>query len=368
MQLDRLCCLNYRNIADCELNFSPKFNCFLGRNGMGKTNALDAIYYLSITKSHIALNDMQVVRHEQPLMMLEGAYDIDGRAETIQASVRTHSKKVVKRNGKPYQRMADHIGLIPVVLISPLDQCLINDGSDERRRFMNIVISQFDPRYLGAVSRYNYLLRSRNDLLKSMAEGVSTDESATLLEVLDLQMEREAEYVHAKRAEFTEQFLPYFAEIYGRISGAAESVQLTYSSHLEDGKGLSELLREVHARDITLGYTTRGIHKDDLKMTIDGYPIRSTGSQGQNKTFVVALKLAQYQYMARERGRQPLLLLDDLFDRLDSGRVANIIDLVSSDEYGQIFITDTSRNYIDELFRGRESAIFEVNAGIFSRI
>lgn len=367
MHLAHLSCLNYRNIEECDLSFSPKFNCFMGDNGMGKTNALDAIYFLAITKSHLASLDSQLVRHDAQFMMAEGQYIINGNQETIQAAIRPHVKKIIKRNGKAYTRMADHIGLIPVVLISPFDQDLIREGSEARRRFADIVISQCDHRYLDCLTRYNILLKNRNDLLKKMSDNVAGADAWSLLDVFDLKLEAEAAYVYQKRAHFIDEFRPHFSAIYERIAGSTENVDLAYTSHLAKGN-LTAMLSECRSRDIILGYTTRGIHKDDLAMTIDGYPVKTTASQGQNKTLVTALKLAEYQYLAQSHGRAPLLLLDDLFDRLDRNRVSNIIDLVSSDEFGQIFITDTTRNNIDTLFRGRESAIYRVEEGRFSAL
>lgn len=360
MILEQISCLNYRNIAECNLRFSPKFNCFLGNNGMGKTNLLDAIYYLSLTKSHLNPLDSQLVRHNEPFLMVEGQYDFDSQKETIKASIRPRVKKTFSHNGKAYTRISDHIGLIPIVLIAPSDQQLIADGSEERRRFIDIVISQCDPRYLNTLTRYNNILKNRNDLLKQLAENTSTD--STLLDIYDCQLNDEAQYIYAKRNEFIEKFVPIFQHYYTAISGSSENVSLSYSSHLQQGP-LTPLLQQTHDRDLILGYTTRGIHKDDLIMTIDGYPIKNTGSQGQNKSYVTAMKLAQYVYLQRHHNRKPILLLDDVFDRLDATRVSNIIEIVSSDEFGQIFITDTTRNHTEQLLASHPSAIFQVHDG-----
>ena len=359
MHLKHLTGLNYRNLRECDLWLSPKFNCFLGSNGMGKTNVLDAIYYLSFTKSHLNAVDSQLIHHDEEFFMLQGEYEWAGQDEVISAAVKRRVKKQFKRNKKDYQRMADHIGLIPAVLISPSDQYLIDDGSDERRRFMDMVISQYDKPYLIALMRYNQALQSRNALLKQddMPDGA-------MLEIYEMQMAAEAEYIYSRRKEFIEGFTPVFERFYCAIAGECEKVALIYKSHSEQGD-LAPLLAECRVRDHAIGYTTRGSHKDDLEMLLDGYPIKRTGSQGQNKTYLVALKLAQYVYLKRVTQVSPLLLLDDIFDRLDAQRVKNIVDLVASDEFGQVFITDTNRNHTDQLMAQVDSEvkIFNVEDG-----
>jgi len=323
---------------------------------MGKTNILDALYYLAITKSHLNTVDSQLVRHGEQYMMLHGKCN-DG---VIDVTIKPHSKKLFKMNGKAYNRMADHIGKIPIVLVSPMDQSLIAEGSDERRRFMDIVISQCDTQYINALIRYNSVMKNRNEMLKRLSDEGGDD---NLLEIYDQQMEREAEYIHTKREEFIEKFVPLFNDFYNEICSEHEKVELQYESHLNGDKRLDEMLVEVRARDILLGYTTKGIHKDDLLMTIDGYPMKTTGSQGQSKSFVVAMKLAQYMFLKEESGKKPLLLLDDIFDKLDSSRVKNIIKIVSSDDFGQIFITDTSRNKVDGFLESHEAEIFGIRNG-----
>jgi len=367
MIIDSINILNYRNIVECELQFSPKFNCFLGDNGMGKTNVLDAIYYLAITKSHLNTIDSQLVRHGEPFMMLHGEIQDHGTCprDLIDVTIKPHSKKLFKMNGKAYTKMADHIGKIPVVMVSPIDQTLIVEGSEERRRFMDIVISQCDTRYINALMRYNSVLKNRNEMLKKLNDE-GGDES--LLEIYNQQMETEAEYIHEKRREFIKKFVPLFERFYNEICSSREVVELEYESHMSSGIKLSEMLHNVRARDIILGHTTRGIHKDDLKMMIGGYPMKVTGSQGQGKSFVVAMKLAQYMFLKEESGKKPLLLLDDVFDRLDATRVGNIIKIVSSEEFGQIFITDTSRNKVDGLLEGKDASIFIVKEGNFENI
>jgi len=367
LTVESLNILNYRNIAESELRFSPKFNCFLGDNGMGKTNLLDAIYYLAITKSHLNTMDSQLVRHGEPFMMLHGEVKDRGTSphDLIDVTIKPHSKKLFKMNGKAYQKMADHIGKIPVVLVSPMDQDLISEGSEERRRFIDIVISQCDTHYIESLMRYNSILRNRNEMLKRLSDEGGDD---SLLDVYDSQMETEALYIYEKRRQFIGKFVPLFNRFYRQICSEREEVELIYESHLDSGRPLSEMMREVRARDIILGYSTRGIHKDDLKMAIDSYPMKVTGSQGQGKSFVVAMKLAQYMFLKEESGKKPLLLLDDVFDRLDATRVSNIIKIVSSDDFGQIFITDTTRNKVDELLEGRDAEIFNVQEGHIEKL
>ena len=359
--LERISVLNYRNIASCELGFSKRLNCFLGKNGVGKTNLLDAVYYLSFCKSHLNAVDTQVIRHGEDFFMINGTYFMNGTEEFISCAVKRRTKKQFRRNKKEYERLSDHIGFIPAVLISPSDQELISEGSDERRRFLDTVISQYDKSYLTALIRYNSALQNRNALMKQ--EQVP---DATMLDILEEQMSVEAEVVFARRTAFIEGFTPRFQYYYETISGGEEQVSLSYTSHCQRGK-LTELLKECRQRDHAIGYTTRGIHKDDLEMLIGDFPIKRTGSQGQNKSYLVALKLAQFDYLKQSTGKVPLLLLDDLFDKLDADRVARIITLVTGDAFGQIFITDTNREHLDELIQhlNTESRIFEVDKGEF---
>lgn len=355
MYLHRISCINYRNIEQCELTFSPKFNCFVGANGMGKTNLLDAIYYLSFTKSHLGGVDSQHIRHEAEFFMIRGEYERNGGQEAITASVKRRTKKHFSRNKKEYQRMADHVGFLPAVLISPADQDLIAEGSDERRRFMDVVISQYDHQYLYSLMRYNQALQNRNALLKHDERP-----DPTMLDVIEQQMAAEADYIYGCRSKFIYDFTPIFASFYREIAGPDEQVSLRYVSHSERGS-LAPLLAECRERDFAIGYTTRGAHKDDLEMLLDSYPIKRNGSQGQNKTYLVALKLAQYIYLKSIVGISPILLLDDIFDRLDASRVSRIVSIVASDRFGQIFITDTDRNNIDSIIAQVDSP-----AGIFT--
>lgn len=362
MFLSHLSCLNYRNIADCDLQFSRKINCFLGNNGMGKTNLLDAIYYLSFTKSHLCAIDSQLILHDTEYFMLRADYERSGNDMQVSAAVKRRSKKQFRRDGKDYQRMSDHIGLIPAVLISPTDQELISEGSDERRRFLDTVIAQYDKLYLHALLRYNEALKSRNQLIKQEEMP-----DATMLDIYEEQMAIEAKYIYQCRKKFVDEFVPHFQRYYRAISGGDESVELCYRSHSEQGD-LAPLLAECRLRDHAIGYSTRGAHKDDLEMLLDGYPIKRTGSQGQNKSYLVAMKLAQFYCLRKITGVTPILLLDDIFDRLDAQRVMRIMQLVASDEFGQIFITDTNRNHTEQLVQRikTDSSIFILSEGVVS--
>ncbi len=359
MYLQRLSILNYRNIAECELQFSPKINCFLGRNGMGKTNLLDVVYYLSFCKSHLNPIDAQIIRHEADFFMIQGNFLRHGSEEIVSCAVKKRAKKRFKRNQKDYERLSEHIGMFPVVLVSPADLDLVNEGSDARRRFLDTVISQYDKPYLAALIRYNLALQNRNALMKNERMP-----DAEMLDIYEEQMATEADYICAKRAEFIAGFVPIFQQFYEAISSGGEYVGLEYTSHWQQGD-LRPLLREVRERDHILGYTTRGAHKDDLTLTLGDYPMKRNGSQGQVKTYIVALKLAQFVFLKRICQVTPILLLDDLFDKLDAERVTRIVRLVSGEDFGQIFITDTNREHLDEILSGidGEASLFDIVDG-----
>ena len=344
MFIKQISILNFKNIEETNLTFSSKMNCLFGNNGMGKTNLLDALYYLSFTRNYNNLADSQLVTHGQDFTVLQASYQDNEKTEDIYCGIKKRQKKVFKRNKKEYDRLSEHIGLIPVVIISPADIELIQGGSDERRKFVDMLISQYDKEYLHALINYNKALHQRNSLLKSATP--SFDDS--LYEIWEEQMNIYGNTIHQKRKEFAEYFLPVFKKYHEIISNKNETVDFQYSSHLETDT-LSSLLLSKREKDKLLGYTSAGIHKDDFEFLLDDFLIRKIGSQGQNKTYLIALKLAQFNILVQKGSSTPILLLDDLFDKLDTKRVERIIHLVSQPEFGQIFISDTNRKYLDEI-------------------
>jgi DNA replication and repair protein RecF len=359
MHLTQLSIVNFKNIREAELAFSPGINCFFGKNGEGKTNLLDAIYYLSFCKSHSNPIDSQNITHDADFFVLHARYQRKNQQEEIYCGMKRRQKKVFKRNKKEYERLSEHIGHLPLVLISPSDEELIREGSDERRRFMDMVISQYDHAYMEALMNYNKALLQRNSLLK---DDAFYDES--VWDLYEAIMTREAGIIYQKRQAFVEVFTPVFENYYQNISGNKEIIRLGYTSHLQAGD-FSERLRSNRQRDSILGYTTTGVHKDDLNMELDGFPIKRVGSQGQNKSYLIALKLAQFVFLKKAGSLTPILLLDDLFDKLDATRVERIINLVSGDDFGQIFITDTNHENPDQLLKRThgEYRIFFVEEG-----
>lgn len=362
MKLKGISILNYKNIAEANLEYCPGINCFVGKNGVGKTNLLDAVYYLACTKSRSGLPDSMNVRHDEQFFMLQGAFAVDNNADEeilIHAAYKVGGRKSFKNCGKEYQRLADHIGLIPIVIVSPQDSSLISEWSDNRRRFIDSVISQYSKDYLYNILNYKKWQGQRDVMLKQQSD----DES--LYEVCEMQMASSANYVFEARRKFVSEFSKVFNHYYKLISSDRESVSLIYKSQLETGNYASQIAfaRKV---DLIVGHTTKGIHKDDIEMMLGDYPIKKVGSQGQNKSFLLALKFAQFEYLKRIIGRTPILLLDDIFDKLDSDRVEQIIKIVSGGEFGQIFITDTNRSNLDALLErasGSDFRIFEVSDG-----
>ncbi len=357
MYLQKLSIFNYKNIQEANIEFSPRLNCFFGKNGVGKTNFLDAIHYLSFCKSHTNPVDSQNIFHEADYFMLQGSYLIEGKEEEYYCAMKRRQKKTFKFNKKEYERLSDHIGRLPLVIVSPADENLIREGSDERRRFMDIALSQFDHSYMEALMSYNKALYQRNALLKN--EQMNREDS--LYEMYDASMNDYAGLIYQKRREFITAFQPVFERYYQAVSGLGESIGLHYISHLEQGN-LQEQLFRSREKDIILGFTTKGIHKDELEMQIDGYPIKRVGSQGQNKSYLIALKLAQYEYLKQAGRKKPILLLDDLFDKLDASRVERIIQLVSKEDFGQIFITDTHREHLNMILQanGKDFRVFHI--------
>ncbi len=358
MHLKQITLLHFKNYADAGISFSPKINCFTGANGMGKTNLLDAIHYLSLCKSFFNTIDSQNISFEQPFFMVQGLFEKEGREEEVLVSLKRAQKKVVKRNKNEYEKLSEHIGAFPLVMISPLDTILITGGGSERRRFVDGIISQFDKHYLDKLISYNSILLQRNALLKQFAISRSFD--GALLEILDEQLAEMGNYVHASRIKFLNDFIPVFEKFYRLLSGNAEEVALKYISSLEGNTFLEALKLSLH-KDCALAHTSVGTHRDDLNFLLGRNEVKKYASQGQQKTYLLALKLAQYEYIKTKTGIKPLLLLDDVYDKLDNKRFEQLILLVSSDDFGQVFITDTNTERMQQLFqKSIDSKIFVV--------
>lgn len=366
MILKELNIVNFKNIAETTLAFCPGFNCFVGNNGAGKTNLLDAIYQLSMCKSYFNLPDTQNIRHEEPFFVVQGKYEREEEEVDVYCGVKRGQKKIFKKNQKAYDKLSEHIGLLPLVMISPEDFLLIEGGSEERRRLMDGIISQCDRSYLQHLIRYNKALLQRNILLKSAA-GKQPEP-----EVVDIWNEQLAEcggIISRKRELFLADFREVFGHYYHLLSLGREEVVLEYKASVKNGDLLTALRGSLE-RDRIMGYTTVGIHRDDLLLNIGGYPVKKTGSQGQKKTFLIALKLAQYEWLFRKNEIKPLLLLDDIFDKLDADRVNQIVKIVGGEAFGQVFITDTNREHIDEILKNQraEYTLFRVEDGKADKI
>ncbi|AZQ58551.1 DNA replication/repair protein RecF [Maribacter sp. MJ134] len=338
MFLKNLSLINYKNFESKNLEFDSKINCFVGDNGVGKTNILDAIYHLSFGKSYFNPVASQNIKHGEDFFVIEGLFEKENREEKIVCSLKRNTKKIIKRNGKAYERFADHIGLLPLVIISPADRDLIVEGSDVRRKFVDGVISQSDKSYLQALINYNKVLSQRNALLKYFAVNHTFD--ANTLEVYNEQLQEYGTEIFEKRKQFLDIFIPIFKAQYKAITGNTEVVNLSYDSKLLN-ESFSELFQKNLDKDRALQYTNVGIHKDDLRFSIMDYPIKKFGSQGQQKSFLIALKFAQFYFMQELSKITPVLILDDIFDKLDENRVSQIITLVNNENFGQIFVSDT---------------------------
>jgi DNA replication and repair protein RecF len=352
MFLQKLSLVNFKNYELADFAFSDKINCLTGNNGVGKTNLLDAIHYLSFCKSYFNPADSQNVRHGAEFFAINGRFRRDGdNEETVQCIQKRNQRKRFMLNKKEYERLADHIGNFPLVMISPYDRDLINEGSELRRRYIDSVISQFDKAYLDDLIQYNKALVQRNALLKAFAEKNYFD--AIQLEIWDEQILAFGASIHERRKALLSSFIPIFQHYYTYISGGSETVGISYDSQLS-GADFRELMKINIQKDRAAQFTTAGIHKDDLDFTLDTYPVKKFGSQGQQKSFVVAIKLAQFDYTRKIKGYKPILLLDDVFDKLDDGRVQQLIGLVSENSFGQVFITDTSSERIRRIFDAME--------------
>lgn len=365
MRLVSIDILNFKNIASARLDFCAGVNCLLGRNGMGKSNLLEAIYFLGMSRPMQPVPESALILHGSEMLLVKGEYLSDsGGEESVSCGIVKGKGKTLKRNGKEYGRLSEHIGRFPVVTVTPGDSMLVNGASEQRRRLLDMVISQADSSYLSRLIRYNRGLESRNRMLRA---GVR---DPLLYESVESGMAETARAIHARRAEWVEQIGPVFREYYSLISGDSEKASVGYRSVLNE-LSPEEVFLQDRGRDQALGYTSRGVHRDDLLTGLGDYSMRRLGSQGQVKSFTVALRLAIFDYLKNSGGRTPILLLDDIFDKLDSGRVRRIMELVSSREnFGQIFITDTNREHLDETIAGLsgESRLFEVSDGKFTGI
>lgn len=348
MHLRKITLVNFKNFESKSFEFEDRINCFVGNNGVGKTNVLDAIYYLSFAKSYFNPLATQNIRHTEDFFMIEGNYQINGKTDTVVCSLKRGTKKVLKRNGKIYDKFSEHIGDFPLVIISPADRDLIIEGSDIRRKFIDSVISQSNKQYLRTVISYQKVLAQRNSLLKYFALNRTFDPLA--LKVYNEQLNSYGSVIHEERKAFLSIFIPIFKKKYKAITSSKENVNLTYKTQLND-KGMLDLFEQSVARDRILQYTSTGIHKDDLAFEIDGYPIKKFGSQGQQKSYMIALKLAQFDFIKEQAHVKPILLLDDIFDKLDDSRVAQLVSLVNNDEFGQLFISDTHKERTEEVVK-----------------
>lgn len=362
MFIHELSLVNFKNFEQADIKFSASLNCFIGNNGAGKTNMMDAIHYLSFSKSFLNPIDAQNIRFDQDFFMIQGKYSRHDSEETIYCALKRNYKKVLKRNQKEYTKMSEHIGLIPLIVITPSDTNLIMGGSEDRRKFIDSVISQYNAVYLENLIKYTRAVQQRNILLKQFAGR--NNFQYDLLEIWDEQLIKYGVEIYSERLSFTTKFQPVFQDYYQLISGGHEKVSLKLNSHL-NSNDFGSLLKESIGKDRMLQYTSTGIHKDDFDFELEDYPIKRFGSQGQKKTYLVALKLAQFDFMKEISGLTPILLLDDIFDKLDKYRVEQIVKLVADEHFGQIFITDTNREHLDQIIKGLEtdSSIFTITNG-----
>ena len=366
MWLQRLSLIGFKNYEEASLAFSPTINAFTGNNGAGKTNLLDGIHYLSLCKSYFNPIDTQQIKQGADFFMIQGDFELAGKKEVVACSLKRNQKKQFKRNKKEYPRLADHVGIFPLVMISPYDVSIVMEGSEERRKFLDNAISQTDRQYLDEIIQYNKCLANRNALLKQIAHTGAYD--PTLLEIYDEQLVTFGSHIFAKRQQFMETFEEVFNQHYSFLSDDAERVSLVYESQLNHDS-LANLLKKHVEKDRILERTNAGVHKDDLVFSIHGMPLKKFGSQGQQKSFLIALKLAQYTYLKQQKGFEPILLLDDIFDKLDDLRTKKLMKKVSDHDFGQIFITDTSADRIQAIFDeiGEQVRIFNVENGQVSQ-
>ncbi len=357
--LKKISIINYKNILDKEYELDPKINCFVGDNGVGKTNILDAVYHLSMGKSYFNVKNDQLINRGKDYMLVDGVFELNNKNESIVFSLKIGEKKVLKRNGKPYKKFSNHIGLIPVVLISPYDNDLINEGSSERRKFIDSIISQNDKEYLINLIAYTRVIQNRNKLLKQYNRSVDFD--LDTIKVYDDQIYKLSEPIFKARDKFIKEFTPLVLEKYKHISDDKEKISIEYKSDLINNN-VENLIKDSFQKDVILQYTSVGLHKDDFVFNIDENRIKRFGSQGQQKSFLIALKLAQFDYLKNETGNSPILLMDDIFDKLDLMRVKRIVEIVNSTNFGQLFLSDTDKERIEKVLSSLNlsSKIFEV--------
>ena len=357
--LKKISIINYKNILDKEYKLDPKINCFVGDNGVGKTNILDAVYHLSMGKSYFNVKNDQLINRGKDYMLVDGVFELNNKNESIVFSLKIGEKKVLKRNGKPYKKFSNHIGLIPVVLISPYDNDLINEGSSERRKFIDSIISQNDKEYLINLIAYTRVIQNRNKLLKQYNRSVDFD--LDTIKVYDDQIYKLSEPIFKARDKFIKEFTPLVLEKYKHISDDKEKISIEYKSDLINNN-IENLIKDSFQKDVILQYTSVGLHKDDFVFNIDENRIKRFGSQGQQKSFLIALKLAQFDYLKNETGNSPILLMDDIFDKLDLMRVKRIVEIVNSTNFGQLFLSDTDKERIEKVLSSLNlsSKIFEV--------
>lgn len=362
MYLKSLQLINFKNYEEAELQLSPSVNCFTGDNGSGKTNILDAVHYLSVCRSYLNSVDKQNIRFDQPFFVIQGTFHIDEKEVDIQCSVKTGAKKIFKRNKKEYEKLSDHIGQFPCVMISPYDRNLIGDGSEVRRKWMDGIIAQSNKGYLENLQRYSKVLDQRNALLKNMYEHGLFDRES--MDVWNEQLIRYGTKIHEVRQSFLTEFIPVFQKAYNFIGEEEEEINLEYKSQLND-MSFADLLHQNEKKDAFTQYTHGGIHKDDLQFTIKHHPVKKFGSQGQQKSYLIALRLAQFDWLKEHLIAIPILLLDDIFDKLDDKRVGKLLQFVSDQSFSQVFITDTNRERLENIFQNSDIPIryFQVEKG-----
>lgn len=362
MWLENISLLNFKNYEELELSFSPQINCLVGENGSGKTNLLDAIYYLSLTKSAFSGSESQNIRHDASFFMLKGNFAKEEEHYKIQFSLQEGQKKQFKNSRIPYEKLSEHIGLFPAVLITPNDTDIIRGGSEIRRKFYDGIMSQISGEYLEHLLRYNHHLRQRNSLLKQFADGQPYDKD--LIDSYSHPLVESGAFIHRYRKQFIQDFLPIFIKHYNNLSGQKEAVAISYQSDF-DQPDFTRLFYNNYRRDLLAQRTTMGIHKDDYLFEIDRHPVKKYGSQGQQKSFVISLRISQFDIIREAKGVKPLLLLDDVFDKLDDFRIAKLSEMVAARSFGQLFVTDARPERTYQIFTPIEAdkKVFTIHRG-----